>query len=208
MSEPAEKLRQQNRFSSIANLRSSIANLYVRQEGIFNAVIAIFLTFCLATLIFFLSAFPGYAVFRLSLANRTVEVPWNYFILALASDILVRIVLRFFREWELRGSIFTRINLPPTNFWRSVWQAFWSIHPYQGANDYFVSFFTGLLELLAYPYFIVTWDLKVIGGWLALKTVAQWKEWTASRLSYQRFLLGNALVIAFSVPLGRMLSIQ
>ena len=114
MSEPTEKLPQQNPLSSIANFRSLIASLCVRHKGILNAVIAILLTLCLTRLIFFLSDFPGYAVFRLSLANHTVKVPCNYFILALTSSLLVRLVLRFFREWELRSTAFARMNLPPT----------------------------------------------------------------------------------------------
>ena len=42
--------------------------------------------------------------------------------------------------------------------------------------DYWQPFLLGLLELGCYPILIVTGAWAVIGAWLALKTVSQWKS--------------------------------
>jgi hypothetical protein len=123
------------------------------------------------------------------------------FCLALA----IRFVLCLFRECELRSQRLGK----SAGWWRSLCQAFLSNHPDRSIRDYWLNFSIGFLELLAYPYFIAEGNLKVIGAWLALKTVVQWKGWDAdSRAPYQRFLLGNALVIAFSVGLAQLLRIH
>jgi hypothetical protein len=147
---------------------------------------------------------------------------WCYFGLVFLAGIVIRIVLSGLRECELRWpateNLEQRATLPPENleqratlppeWWRSLCQAFFSTHQSALVRDYGLPFFLGLLELAAYPYFIATGNLKVIGGWLALKTAARWEGWTKNRSPYQRFLIGNALVIAASVLLAQGLHIH
>jgi hypothetical protein len=152
----------------------------------------------------------------INVGHSTVEASWCYLAWAIGFGLVIRLILCVFRELELRWpntrvrseriARSERITLPP-NCFSSVWQAFLSTH--QSIRDYWLSFSVGLLELLAYPYFIAAGNLKVIGGWLALKTAVRWSQWQgANRAPYQRFLLGNALVIGLSVLLAQMLHIH
>ena len=65
-------------------------------------------------------------------------------------------------------------------------------------NDYWLNAFVGFCEAAAYP-FIMSWDnWHVIGAWLAIKTTGQWRVWTKSRTSFNRFLVCNLFVLALS----------
>jgi hypothetical protein len=162
-------------------------------------------------------------MWHLKIDGSVIDVTWCYFGLVILAGILIRIFLSGLREYELRCP--PTADLPksknsagenlepatptlPPEWWRSWWQAFWGTHQSALVRDYGLPFFLGLLELTGYPYFIATGHLKVIGGWLALKTVVQWRQWGESRSHYQRFLIGNALVIAASVLLARQLHIH
>jgi uncharacterized membrane protein len=63
------------------------------------------------------------------------------------------------------------------------------------ARDLWLNSAIGIAELTAYPVLMVTDHLGVIGAWLTLKTVAQWKVWAESRIVFNRFLIGNILVV-------------
>ena len=62
-------------------------------------------------------------------------------------------------------------------------------------SDYSLAFWLGLLELYTYPIFIATDAAYVIGAWIGFKAVAQWGTWKEERVTFNRFLLGNALVV-------------
>jgi hypothetical protein len=64
--------------------------------------------------------------------------------------------------------------------------------------DYWHPFIIGTLELLAYPIILKTGNVNVVGAWLGLKTLAQWKVWGENRVHFNRFLIGNALVLIVS----------
>lgn len=64
--------------------------------------------------------------------------------------------------------------------------------------DYWHPFFLGIFELLAYPILMKTDNWQFIGAWLTFKTLAQWKAWSKDRVSFNRFLIGNALVLLLS----------
>jgi hypothetical protein len=142
---------------------------------------------------------------------------WRYLGLVILAGFAVRIVISGLREFELRwpakfdlGPFRERPSRPqlPKEWWRSWWQGFMSTHESALVRDYWLPFILGLFELAGYPYFIAKGDWKVIGGWLALKTAAQWGLWSKSRSHYQRFLVGNAMVIAASVLLVTQLHIS
>jgi hypothetical protein len=74
-------------------------------------------------------------------------------------------------------------------------------------RDYFQNFFIGLFELAIYPPLIAHMDLAPIGAWITLKTVAQWGEWKTDRGTFNRFLIGNALVITAAIWLATMVHV-
>ena len=150
---------------------------------------------------------------NLQINNSAVDVTWCYFGLVFAAGIVIRFILSGLREVELRFPPPNDVDqLPaatlPPEWWWSWWLGFWSVHKSALVRDYWLPFFLGLFELAAYPYFIATGNWKVIGGWLLLKTAASWGMWTKSRSHYQRFLVGNAMVIAASVLLVTQLHIS
>ena len=63
----------------------------------------------------------------------------------------------------------------------------------------FSSAILGVAETLAYPVLLHQNQLTAIGLWVGLKTAGGWKGWTDSRAEFLRFLIGNILVIGFSI---------
>jgi hypothetical protein len=152
----------------------------------------------------------------LQIDGSVIELSWYYFPLVVFYGIGIRLFISLLREYELRWSAtydFDEEEKPrpptlPEVWWRSWFQGFLSTHESALVRDWWLPFIVGLLELAAYPYFIAKGDWKVIGGWIALKTASQWGQWSKSRSHYQRFLIGNALVIAASVFLATELHIR
>lgn len=117
---------------------------------------------------------------------------WCYFGLVILAGILIRAILSGLREWELRcppnddvDLLWSKPTLPrgwwrkpklPKEWWWSWCKGFLSTHKSALVKDYWHPFFLGFLELSAYPYFIATGNWKVIGGWIAVKTAAQWRQ--------------------------------
>jgi hypothetical protein len=87
------------------------------------------------------------------------------------------------------------------------WQDFLSTSASARVKDYFQNFFMGLFELAIYPPLISHMDLAPIGAWITLKTVAQWGEWKTDRGAFNRFLIGNALVIIAAIVLASMVHV-
>ena len=70
---------------------------------------------------------------------------------------------------------------------------------FEELDDYLYPFYLGFIEFLSYPV-LMTADLwSFIGVWLAFKTVGQWEHWKKSRHTFNRFLIGNALVLILSL---------
>lgn len=65
-------------------------------------------------------------------------------------------------------------------------------------GDYWTPYLLGVIELIAYPLLIATSEWQIIGAWFTLKTVAQYGHWNRSRSTFNRFLIGNALVVIFA----------
>jgi hypothetical protein len=72
-----------------------------------------------------------------------------------------------------------------------------------GSNDFLQPVILGLLELLVYPILMGNNLPVYIGAWLGFKVVPRLGSWEKSRNTYQRFLIGNALVILASYLLMR-----
>jgi hypothetical protein len=56
----------------------------------------------------------------------------------------------------------------------------------------------GFLELVIVPVLIKAGFWAAIGAWFTFKTAGQWDQWKTSRHMFNRFLIGNALLIIFS----------
>jgi len=121
----------------------------------------------------------------------------GYFLLAVIGSLVVRFVTTLFAALEKNsedsGSFFTTFK-----------------HFYLGKGsdenksfDYFQTFVLGVMELSIFPVLLIANKPEYIGGWLVLKTLPQWNRWTEERWVYNRFLIGNALIIVFSYFLAR-----
>jgi hypothetical protein len=88
------------------------------------------------------------------------------------------------------------------------WQAFVDIfHGFradaQGAPDFWQPSILGVLELAIYPVLLASGKPEYIGAWLLFKTIPRFGSWEKHRNVYQRFLIGNALVLLASYGLMR-----
>jgi hypothetical protein len=156
------------------------------------------------------------SVVHFHVAGSNIEVPLIYFVWVFISDVVIRAVLTLARAWEQQrpsakfgGTDEERqqaLSLAEKSFGRIWWDHFWGRSDW--FSDYLTPFFIGLFELTGFPFFVAIGEWKVIGGWLAIKTVVEWKGWTENRSHFQRFLLGNAMVIALSVLLAQMLTVS
>jgi len=70
-------------------------------------------------------------------------------------------------------------------------------------DDYLHPYWLGVAELAAYPVLLATDNAEYIGAWLVFKTLPLWGVWSKQRSSYNRFLVGNALVLILSYGVAR-----
>ena len=136
---------------------------------------------------------------------------YSYWFALFGCAIGIRLIMSWLRTLELR-------NPPIGNFYKDqihdrpvklrgeflylLWQDFLSTSPSARVKDYFLNSIVGTFELIVYPPLIVLMHWEAIGAWLTLKTIAQWGEWKTHRGSYNRFLIGNALVILAAIWLA------
>ena len=64
--------------------------------------------------------------------------------------------------------------------------------------DYWYNTAIGFIELCVFPLLMVTHQYPFIGGWIVLKTAAQWDAWKANRNAINRFVIATALQLIFS----------
>jgi len=91
---------------------------------------------------------------------------------------------------------------PPEKYGIHLWRNLKGVHPNDPKgtkSDLWSATFLGLLELLSYPVIMATGAWTIIGAWIGLKTLAQWKTWQENRFSYNQYLIGNALVVLLSL---------
>lgn len=74
----------------------------------------------------------------------------------------------------------------------------------QVTPDFWQPSLVGVLELTVYPVLLASGKPEYIGAWLAFKTLPRFGSWEKHRNPYQRFLIGNALVLVFSYALMRL----
>jgi hypothetical protein len=130
--------------------------------------------------------------------RRAVDLP----VMIAAITAVVRVVMCAWRALEIK-------NDQITGSLRRWLRVFLSCHPDADlGRDFFVPTVTGTMELAVYPVLIALGTLQPIGWWLALKTAVQWNRWKErNRVSYNRFIVGNALVLTASVALTHWIKI-
>jgi hypothetical protein len=151
-----------------------------------------------------------------NIGRWTVEVPYLYPGLALSIQVLIRAVMTALRAWELvdrpTASRTKRENRDTygyvaDGFWKTWRLDFLSRHPSATVKDYLHPSIIGFVELMLYPPLIANGKWIVIGGWIATKTAVQWPTWADQRSTYNRFLIGNAFVIAASCWMATLVTI-
>jgi hypothetical protein len=135
----------------------------------------------------------------LGLLDVTIDRQGRYLLLALVCALAIRVVLSLLKSLEAAA------RLDGERFWRALPGHFWMTFNGVGysetpdakmdGNDYLAPLVLGFLELLAYPCLMVASDGSSIGWWLAFKTIVQWRRWSRSHTTFNRFLVGNALVL-------------
>lgn len=138
------------------------------------------------------------------IGNAVIQVSCSLLLWALIGQILIRAINSGLRSFELvhpakNGHARQKTNSNGTSWCCEFRKDYLSCHPSADVKDYFLPSILGFIELLIYPTLILTGKWAVIGGWLTLKTAAKWKGWKADRNSYNRFLIGNALVILVAI---------
>jgi hypothetical protein len=127
----------------------------------------------------------------------------GYVFSLILANFAIRLGMSLLRTWQLYHH-----RLPP-NFEHVLWLDFSGRSPIKKARDDLVPAYIGAIELLLYPLLIVTMNWAPIGGWLTVKTAANWRwQDTKDGQSWMRFLLGNALVILFSGLLATMIHVH
>jgi len=121
----------------------------------------------------------------------------GYILAAILLSLFVRVCGVLLRAFEVTGK-----SLVVGGYWRNFWDLFKGYGA--GPNsDYLHPFFVGILEAVIYPVLLASNHPAYVGAWIGLKTLAQASAWTKDRNTYQRFLIGNALVVIGSYLLSR-----
>jgi len=135
-----------------------------------------------------------------------------YILVAVVGQLIVRAIMAALRCLERRyPPLYPTAGIPipqprAHREHRFAWnflRDFGGWHPDEAQRDYWHPSILGGLELLAYPILLNMQHWEVIGAWIGLKTVAKWGEWTTNRGSYNRFLIGNALIAFLAFAISR-----
>jgi len=123
--------------------------------------------------------------------------------------LLIRIILNLFKVSAIRQGE-ADIKADTTNDieeklfskwgrWEVFWKSFCSWGHHANIDDYGLPTMIGTIEMFIYSILISIGEWTFIGVLIGLKTAAQWTKWHKTRTVYNRFLLGNWLVIIASL---------
>jgi len=136
-----------------------------------------------------------------SLIRTSLNIHWWFFFISLGFAIILRFIATALKAWERRDRF-------DKSCWWNFKSCYWKYFKGWGSsrdeeNDYLHPSIIGFFELVAYPILMAVNKWEFIGAWVTLKTVAEWQAWTKERRPFNRFLIGNALVIliAFLIAL-------
>jgi hypothetical protein len=139
-----------------------------------------------------------------------------YFAIGLLSQLFIRAIMSALSAWYLHRTRqrpqpwLPRSPSKPDPFKLFLCCA-WGTHPkdsvYRDDSDYLLPFFLGLIEQYSYPVIMAIGEWKLIGAWLAFKTIAHWHRWSSDRFTFNRYLIGNALVVVTSLLMVRFVEV-
>ncbi len=129
-----------------------------------------------------------------------VKLSFCYWLFAFVAPLIIRVITSAFVAWRLSKGA-PRETWLTRKFWSGQWfDVFkgWDTRDEIPA-DYWLPYFIGVLEMLAYPLLIWNNEPAVIGAWLALKTADRLRYADQEKRGlYNRYLLANALILAAS----------
>lgn len=129
-----------------------------------------------------------------------IEFSYYYLVFVIVAQTGVRAFMCALRSAEIVGL--------ESSFWPNWRKDFLSTHPDEEVvKDFWYPTIIGMLELAIYPLLIVAGTWQPIGGWIAIKTAVRWQRWSTNRATYNRFLIGNGLVIFPSLWLTPLIKV-
>ena len=137
---------------------------------------------------------------EIALLRVHIASPGSYLAIALVASLVIRLLLALFRAYQLKAE-------EKSPFVVELRRAFAGLPSEakhrngKGPNepvaqgDYLTPLMLGFLELVAYPPLLLASQWVYIGAWIGFKTIAQYKHWSDDRAIFNRYLVGNALVV-------------
>lgn len=137
-----------------------------------------------------------------------------YIILIFVLVLIIRVVQSFFKafairhgeadetrkENEERGNDHNpKLFSQEYNWFEAFYHSFLSNAGHSKIDDYWIPSVIGAIELFVFPFLMVEGAWQIIGAWLVIKTASIWAKWNNLRTPYNRFLLGNLLVLVSSL---------
>jgi hypothetical protein len=125
-----------------------------------------------------------------------ISDPWRYLFWVVGGSLFIRAVLA--RLWSFEA--YWKDSTPrEEKFLAKCWRRFKGVSKakfvVEGTPDFWHPFALGLLELAAFPIAVAVGAWPGVAAWFTLKTVAQWDAWKQNRHMFNRFLIGNLLLV-------------
>lgn len=122
-----------------------------------------------------------------------INNPVVFLILVIVYGLCIRLFLSMLRAFDVDSSPLSSIRSNTIEYFCGFYLSTETDH-----SDHWLTFILGIIELSIYPILIVTHNWSFIGAWLGFKTVAQWGTWGKNRNTFNRFLIGNVIVLLVS----------
>ena len=131
----------------------------------------------------------------------TITLPtfkYSFALGVIISSVLIRFILCLTKAFECKqGGLDKKEEKLSVKFgfWKAFGLSFVSSARHEALDDYLLPSVVGFFELMILPILMYSDAYEAIGAWITIKTLGQWKKWNTSRTTYNRFILGNLLVI-------------
>ena len=111
--------------------------------------------------------------------------------------LFTRILLNIFKATAIRHgeADSEKIKFSDWGKWEAFWKSFFSWGHHKNIDDYYLPSIIGGIELFIYPFLMFIEQWVFIAMLIGLKTAVHWGKWQEVRTAYNRFLLGNLVVI-------------
>ena len=140
------------------------------------------------------------------ISQINIEQPILFIICVILSAIIIRALLCILKAFAITNGELDdpekKIEWKDEKYWPMFFSSFWSNKKHVTIDDYWLPAIVGFAELLVYPFLMSLGKWLFIGAWIGVKTASSWGGWHHYRTAYNRFLLGNILVLFFSIVLA------